>query len=75
MLGECRAVTTKMLSHGLRSRWSSRCEACEASGQQPPVAETVARGGKNKPLMLFLCVREVRSLSELSGQMKGKGQV
>lgn len=41
-VGECGAVTTKMLSHGLRSRWpSSWCEVCEASGQQPPVAETV----------------------------------
>lgn len=40
MLGECGAVTTKMLSHGPRSSWL--CEACEASGQQPPVAETVA---------------------------------
>lgn len=40
-VGECGAVTTKMLSHGPRShRPSSRCEVCEASGQQPPVAET-----------------------------------
>ncbi len=48
-VGECGAVTTKMLSHGLRSRWpSSRCEVCEASGQQPPVAETVVASTKKK---------------------------
>ena len=42
-VGECGAVTTKMLSHGLRPRWPSPpCEVCEASGQQPPVDETVA---------------------------------
>lgn len=50
-VGESEAVTTKMLSHGLRSRWpSARCEACEAPGQQPPVAQTVATGSKkNNP--------------------------
>lgn len=56
-VGERGAVTTKMLSHGLRSRWpSSRCEVCEASGQQPPVAETVVAstgGEKIKPLLCF----------------------
>lgn len=37
-VGECGAVTTKMLSHGLRSRrLLTQCEVCEASGQQPPV--------------------------------------
>lgn len=42
-VGECWAVTTKILSHGRQSRWpSSSCEACEASERQQPVAETVA---------------------------------
>lgn len=35
-VGEFGAVTTKMLSHGPSHR-----EVCGASGQQPPVAETV----------------------------------
>lgn len=56
-VGECGAVTTKMLSHGPRSLWSScRREVCEASGQQAPVAETVvaSTGKKCKSLVCFI---------------------
>lgn len=54
-VGECGAVTTKMLSHGPPSRWPScRCEVREASGLQPPVAETVATSTAWKKTSLWV---------------------